>query len=252
MSDDELGHEARTFLEEAVRGEPGVGSEARARMRLRVLGGVAGGAAAGAALTSTGKGAAAATRAGEVTTSTISASFVTKGAIALLVVVAAAFGVTQALRNDAKLAIPVPVGVATTPAQRAPAETMPVEVVTMPAQPVPVPTSASPTPTAATGEPSSAPARNARSHAAFAEELALLERARRATAAGNQADALDALARMDRLPRSGAFAEEHDALRIVALCSSGRHEEGRAALTRFRAAFPRSLHTERVIAACRE
>lgn len=249
MNDDELGQDARSFVDAALRGEPAVGGEARARMRSRMLGALAGGAAAGGALTTAGAGAAAATKsaAAAPTGATFASSLLAKGVIALLVVGVSIGGARYALRSEAPPVAPAPTR-PSVPAEPATPTAIP-DPPAPAAVPVPVPVTALPSPRATVAAATPA---TASSHAAFSEELALLERARRATTAGNQTEALEALARMDRLPGAGAFAEEHDALRIVALCSGGRADDGRAALAGFRASFPRSLHTERVVRACRE
>lgn len=91
------------------------------------------------------------------------------------------------------------------------------------------------------------PAARARSRHEVLKELGALDRARAALAAGNPAQAIAVL---DATPPSPAFAEERQAMRVVALCAAGRGDEGRRALASFKASFPRSLQSARASAAC--
>jgi hypothetical protein len=84
----------------------------------------------------------------------------------------------------------------------------------------------------------------------FHEELALIQRAQSSLASGEPKAALATLAEHARRFPRGAMNEDRLALRAVALCSSGRLEEGRAAAKRFTTRHSRSLYRDRVTEAC--
>jgi hypothetical protein len=77
------------------------------------------------------------------------------------------------------------------------------------------------------------------------DEIALLDRARRALRDGRAADALLRLGEHERAHPGGVLAEERDALAVQALCEAG--ETGRATLAerRFGETYPGSLHRPR-------
>ena len=214
---------------------------------------------AGAAATTTTVAATAATKA-------VTLGFFAKAAIAVgvggLVTTAA---VWQSSKNDPPPPPPAPTVVMTsTPAPSAPvAEAKPVVTEPTPApmveeKPVeekPVVTAEAPkrakvavAEKPAPEEKPAAAATPAPTSTDFSKELDALDRARGALSGGDPAKALSVLD--EGGGSSAAFVEERQALRIVALCSAGRGDEGRAALAAFRNQFPRSLQTARVTRAC--
>jgi hypothetical protein len=81
---------------------------------------------------------------------------------------------------------------------------------------------------------------------AFADELALLEHAHTALAAGQGAEALALLADYDRSHARGALAVEAHVLRIEALRAMGRTGEARRAADRFLREHPDAPQADRV------
>jgi hypothetical protein len=75
----------------------------------------------------------------------------------------------------------------------------------------------------------------------YAQELALLQRARASLAKGEGAMALSAIAEHQRRFPGGRLREEREALRVKALMSLGRGDEARRAAERFKTEFPRSV-----------
>lgn len=95
-----------------------------------------------------------------------------------------------------------------------------------------------------------APARSAERDSLSAE-LALLARARQAFAAQDPQAARAALAEHGRRFPAGALAEDREALRALVLCEGQRtRSEGHKVAARFLEDHPRSLHADRVAAAC--
>ncbi len=82
------------------------------------------------------------------------------------------------------------------------------------------------------------------------EELSLLRAAQGSLRSGGADRALDLLSQhASRFP-DGALREERLALRVVALCDSGRRSEARAAAEQFVRGAPNSVLVERVRASC--
>lgn len=75
----------------------------------------------------------------------------------------------------------------------------------------------------------------------YAQELALLQRARASLAKGDATAALVAIAEHQRRFSAGRLREEREALRVKALTSLGRSDEARRAAERFKTEFPRSV-----------
>jgi hypothetical protein len=84
----------------------------------------------------------------------------------------------------------------------------------------------------------------------LAAETSLLRRARAALAGGNAGGCLALLSQHARQFPTGVLAEERDALRVVALCSDGRVEDGKKAAATFRRVHPGSPLRGRVDSAC--
>lgn len=135
-----------------------------------------------------------------------------------------------------------------------PTELRPAEPPSIPATPqAPVtvpPRSPAPQPLApeapAIDRPASAPAIDP----VLAAELALVDAAKRALAAGDAALALDRLAEHARDFRRGQLAEERQALRVEALCAAGKRPQARAEATLFVREYPASTHADRIARAC--
>lgn len=83
-------------------------------------------------------------------------------------------------------------------------------------------------------------------------ELDLLRAVNAAQRSGDPATALRLLESFTTEQGPGVLIEERDAARIVALCSLGRIDEGRARLLRFEARFPTSPQLARVRSQCAE
>lgn len=84
----------------------------------------------------------------------------------------------------------------------------------------------------------------------LAAELALVDAAKRALAAGDAALALDRLGAHARDFRRGQLAEERQALRVEALCAAGKRPQARAEATLFLREYPASTHADRIARAC--
>lgn len=86
----------------------------------------------------------------------------------------------------------------------------------------------------------------------LAEELAMLQRARRALGAGNGLLALGIVSELDeRFPR-GVLVEERVATRVFSLCALERVAEARAVGHEFLSRHPSSVYAERVRTSCIE
>ena len=93
--------------------------------------------------------------------------------------------------------------------------------------------------------------RRAKESSTFGEEMALIRKAQRALAGGRADAALATLAEHERKFPRGSMNEDRLALRALALCSAGRHDEGRRAAKLLEQRFPRSLYAERVDERCK-
>jgi hypothetical protein len=82
------------------------------------------------------------------------------------------------------------------------------------------------------------------------DELALVERARRALGDGRAEHALELLDRHDRAYRHGALTEERAFLRAQALCAVGRLDDARALASDFVAARPDSAYAGKMRRVC--
>lgn len=82
------------------------------------------------------------------------------------------------------------------------------------------------------------------------DELALIRRMQSAVRSGAYARALALTRQHATTYPQGAFVEDRDALRTLALCQSGR-ASGPAAATTFRERWPKSMHKARIAAACK-
>lgn len=87
---------------------------------------------------------------------------------------------------------------------------------------------------------------------AVVDEVVLLRSAQAAIARGDGAGALAWLREHEERFPDGVMAEERKAVRVFALCASGRSSEARAAATAFVAASPRSPLAARVKRSCAE
>lgn len=87
---------------------------------------------------------------------------------------------------------------------------------------------------------------------ALAQELKLMQRARRAIDAGTPKAALSILAEHRRRFSSGQLREDRMALRVVALCASGNNTTGAREANAFARAFPKSHHLGRVRSSCKK
>lgn len=102
----------------------------------------------------------------------------------------------------------------------------------------------------ATGARSPAPAPRVDARESLRAELDLLRKVNAAQRSGDPATALGLLEAFSKEKGPGVLVEERDAARIVALCSLGRADEGRARLTRFEARFPSSPQLARARSLC--
>jgi hypothetical protein len=140
------------------------------------------------------------------------------------------------------------------PAPLAVVPSLPV-VAPAPAVVAPAPAVAAPAPAMAAPAPVNAPrANSARVHVEPADDLAgelrLIQRAQRAIARGDGADALAALDAHGRAYPRGHLAEERQAAQVHALCVAGRGADARSAAARFVARYPTSPQVARVRGAC--
>ena len=98
------------------------------------------------------------------------------------------------------------------------------------------------------------PARGTRTsegnESSLAEELAMLQRARRALAADNGRLALGIVQELDERFPKGVLVEERGATRVLALCKLERVSEAREAARVFLARHPGSVYAERVRTSC--
>lgn len=84
----------------------------------------------------------------------------------------------------------------------------------------------------------------------LAQELALLQRARRALNRQDGRLALGIVQSLDERFPNGVLMEERAATRILSLCQLERTDEARAHGQQFLAAHPRSIYAERVLRSC--
>ncbi len=82
----------------------------------------------------------------------------------------------------------------------------------------------------------------------FEQELHAIEHSTRALADGKPNEAL---LHLDLAGPTTIFSEERDALKAIALCTSGRRSEGARVLAQFTVSFPRSIYSGRANRACR-
>jgi hypothetical protein len=133
---------------------------------------------------------------------------------------------------------------AAVPAEPVPAEPVPEEpaIEILPDEPAPA-VQALPPP-----EPAVAPKRRAKpaEPSTFGGEFTLIKQAQRDLGGGRADAALAVLAEHVRRFPKGSMTEDRLALRALALCKAGRHDEGRRAAKLLERRFPRSLYAERV------
>lgn len=79
-----------------------------------------------------------------------------------------------------------------------------------------------------------------------ADELILIERARKSLESGKAKSALKTLSEHRRAFPKGSFVEEATALKASALCKAGRTDDANKLATKFDARWPRSVHAARV------
>jgi hypothetical protein len=84
----------------------------------------------------------------------------------------------------------------------------------------------------------------------LAQELALLQRARRALNRQDAQLALGIVQSLDERFPAGVLMEERSATRILSLCQLQRTDEARAQGQHFLAEHPRSVYAERVRRSC--
>ena len=85
-----------------------------------------------------------------------------------------------------------------------------------------------------------------------ADQLLLIGQARDALRDKKPAQALEALDAFDkRFGTQAQLGDEARAIRVLALCTAGRFDEGRAGLARIEAELPGSPYLARLRAACR-
>lgn len=137
------------------------------------------------------------------------------------------------------------------PPGRASAEPLPAAAA--PADPVPTPkpkrTRPAPRTEEAPASPSPTPATSA---GTLAEELKLMQQARRALDGGKPLAALQRLTEHGRRFANGQLREDRAALRVVALCASENVRQGTLEAKAFGRTFPKSHHAARVQAACKK
>ncbi len=85
----------------------------------------------------------------------------------------------------------------------------------------------------------------------LADERALLQRARKALAAGKAESCLRVLKEYDAKVSGGLLEEERDVLRIRALCKLERHGDAQAKAKSFQNRHPNSPHRETLLQDCR-
>jgi hypothetical protein len=122
-----------------------------------------------------------------------------------------------------------------------------------PAGAVAVSASNEPSPAATARPPKRAVSRAPRAaSSSLAEELAMLQRARRALGAGNPLLALGIVSELDERFARGVLIEERIATRVFSLCALDRVSEARAVGREFLARHPGSVYAERVRTSCIE
>ena len=87
--------------------------------------------------------------------------------------------------------------------------------------------------------------------ASLSEEHRLIRNAKRALDSGDADGALALLSEHGRRFASGQLGQERSALRIIALCKLGRHQEAEGERDRFATSWPQSSHADRIDRACR-
>jgi hypothetical protein len=234
-----LSREARGLVDAGRRETGGPSEEQRKRMRRAVMVAV-GTSAVGAATTSTA--AAAATSSG--------LGVVAKMGIGAMVVAFVGGGVALVSQREEAPAPPAAVTAqiatqAATAVASAPSKAMAVETAVDPEPAASVITASASTvvraPTAASTDASDD----------LAEEVRLLKTARSQLGSGSAGEALASLeSYAARFPK-GKLAPEARALRAMALCKSGRADEGRAIATAISESAPGSPISERVLEACK-
>jgi hypothetical protein len=101
-------------------------------------------------------------------------------------------------------------------------------------------------------EPEPKPARvraAAKPRASLQDELALIRRTQSAVRSGAHQRALTLARQHAKTYPDGAFVEDREALRALALCESG-HSTASTAASKFHARWPSSMHRNRIEAAC--
>jgi hypothetical protein len=121
---------------------------------------------------------------------------------------------------------------------------------TVVAAPAPASASVAASPSVAVAASASAIAIDAGPEPAIAREVAVLRAARAALSRGDATGTLTLLDEYGRAFPGGALGEERDAVRVEALCASGRASEARTAAERFERAFPGSPYLAGVRSAC--
>lgn len=177
-------------------------------------------------------------------------------------------GVSQALQRTAASAAPASEGLAPAVAAAAPAEAVapgssgaltPVESASA-AEPVELDKPADPVRHVEGSSPRRSAARGAQergernkaeeSGSTLAQELALLQRARRALNRDDAQLALGIVQSLDERFPDGVLMEERAATRILSLCQLGRNDEATEQGHHFLLAHPRSVYAERVRHSC--
>jgi hypothetical protein len=158
--------------------------------------------------------------------------------------------VAAPVESGARAAAPVP------PRADVPADSLAGAVAAPEPGSVPSATDAAPA-TASAGVPARASESGAARRAAardtgstLAQELSLLQRARRALNRSDARLALGIVQSLDERFPNGVLMEERAATRILSLCQLQRTDEARAQAHRFLAAHPRSVYAERVRDSC--
>ncbi|MEM9691866.1 MAG: hypothetical protein AAGA56_04940 [Myxococcota bacterium] len=248
------------LIRDAIAEDRELDDVTRARMRRRLLRGVAAGAAVATATTEAAA-ASKATASFSVSQALSGMSLLTKVGTAVSLSAVIGLGVTYRAVSapsvePAPAAAPPPAQVTTSPApSNAPRKVAPKqEDGAWAAQP---PVEPQPPPLAAPVVPP-APALPRRSSSVIApgsppsgrslsDETASLREAQRRL---KQGDAEGALEVLDRQSGGGMLEEERQAARVLALCQAGRLTEGRSAAQAFVARYGQSPHRARVLRAC--
>jgi len=168
-----------------------------------------------------------------------------------------AAGLAVAWLSESRESPPVPV-LADPPSTPAPETTPPATptpapppaITTVIEPPPPPPAPQPPTPPPATKRrPNTNPARDPGDSDDFAAELRLIARAQAAEHAGDTATALKLLRLHARDYPNGHFLQDREALRAVVLCNAD-DPRGKKLAASFLAAYPDSIHADRVRDAC--